>query len=46
MPKFDQISWRGNFVEAHSFRTRKSGEITAFHSVNTFQYSATIVAEF
>ena len=46
MPKFHLITWCGNFVEAQSFRTKRSGEITAFRSVNTFQYSATIVAEF
>ena len=33
MPLFHLISWRGNFVERHSFRTRKLGEITTFYAV-------------
>ena len=32
-PKFSIISRCGNFVEAHSFHTRKLGEITVFYAM-------------
>ena len=33
MPLFHLISWCENFVERHSFHTRKLGEKTVFNAV-------------
>ena len=41
IPQFQLIFWCGNFVEQHSFHTRKLGEITVFYAVVCFEEKIT-----